>query len=89
VHERCADALAETLVSEEQEIIDRASEDDEWSDHTSLRREEQRLARVADAQRLDVVRDHGLEVRARIGAADGDVVARASCDAESSAGHPD
>ena len=60
--ERRTHALPDALLGQEQEVVGRPAEDDERRDHARLRREEQRLARVAHAELLDVVRDHRLEV---------------------------
>ena len=52
-------------------------QDDERRDHPRLRGEEQRLARVADPERLDVVREHALEVGRGVRAAHADERPRA------------
>jgi hypothetical protein len=62
--------LAELRFREQQEVIRPAAPDDERRDHAPLRREEERLAGVAEVERLDLVRDHPLEVAGRLGAGD-------------------
>jgi hypothetical protein len=47
-----------------------APNDPQRSDHPGLGREQQRSARVADGEGLDVVRDHALKVVGGIGAQD-------------------
>ena len=49
------DWLTEPGLGQEEEVVDGATEHDERRDHPRLRREQQRLARVADPERLDVV----------------------------------
>ncbi len=78
--ERGSDRLTEPGLGQEEEVVDGATEHDERRDHPRLRREQQRLARVADPERLDVVRHHRLQVGGGIGTTDADELPRASCD---------
>ena len=55
-----AHAFTEPVLCEHEEVVDATTEHDERCDHTRLRRQEQRLARSADVERLDVVRHHRL-----------------------------
>ena len=57
-----AQRLAELRLGEEQEVLGPAAQDAHRRDHACLRRQEQGLARVAGGERLDVVREHALEI---------------------------
>ena len=67
------DALAERRLGEEEEVVVPAPQDGQRRDQPRLRGEQQRLARLAGAERLDVVRDHPLEVRRGVLARHADV----------------
>ena len=69
--------LAELRLGEEQEVLVAAAPDDERRDEPRLRREQERGDGVADGERVDVVRDHPLEVVARVRSGDPDEGARA------------
>jgi hypothetical protein len=66
---------------EEEEIVLRASQDPDRRDHAGLRRQEERLAGLSDAERLDVVREHALEVVRGISPSHADKPPRAPSDA--------
>ncbi len=53
-------------LAEEEEVVVGAPPRDERGDDPRLRRQEERLAGVADGERLDVVRHHPVEVRRRV-----------------------
>jgi hypothetical protein len=61
-------AFTEVGLREEQEVVARAADDPQRGDHARLRIQQQRVARLAVAERGDFVRDHALEQRLRIGA---------------------
>ncbi len=67
------DAVAERGLGEEEEVVDSAAEHRQRGDQARLRGEQQRLAGLARPERLDVVRDHPLEIGRRIGTRDADV----------------
>ena len=67
-----ADRLAELGLGQEEEVLLAAAPDDERRDQPRLRRQEQCRARVADAERVHVVRDHALEIVARVRSGDPD-----------------
>ena len=57
------DALAERRLGENEEVVGAAPQDGQRGDQPRLRGEQQCLTRLAGGERLDVVRDHALEVR--------------------------
>ena len=65
--ERGAEALGEIGLGQQQEVVHSAAVDGHRGDDASLRREEKRIARLARPERLDVVRQHPLEIRRRVG----------------------
>jgi hypothetical protein len=65
--------LAGKGLGQEQEVVLPAAHDDERRDDPRLRRQEQRRARLPGCERLDVVRDHAVEVRGRVRPSHGDV----------------
>jgi hypothetical protein len=67
-----AHALAELGLGEQQEVVVGASQDAKRGDHARLRRQQQRLAARPCGERLDVVREHPLEVVRRVRACDAD-----------------
>ena len=67
------DALAERRLGEEQEVVGAPPQNGEWRDQPGLGGEQQRLARLAGSEGLDVVRDHALEVRRSVLARHADV----------------
>jgi hypothetical protein len=79
-NESHAHGVAEALLGQEQEVVDAATEHHERRDDASLRCEEQRLAGVADPERLDVVRDHRLQVRGRVTSHDAHEIPGATSD---------
>ncbi len=87
--ERRPDPLTEPGLGEEQEVLDPTAQNDERRDHPRLRGEEERLAGLADPERLDVVRDHRLQVALRAGPAHADELAWATGDACRGNGHRD
>jgi len=86
---RGTDALTEALLRQEQEVVHASPQHDQRSDDASLRREEKGLARVADGQRLDVVRNHRLQVWLRVGTRHPDEVSGPTSDARGSSRHDD
>ena len=60
--ELVAHPVAEPRVGQDEEVLLAAAPDDERRDHARLRRQQQRRARLADRERLDVVRDHPLQI---------------------------
>ncbi len=82
-----AHALAGAGLGQEQEVFDVPSQHDDRRDHARLRRQQQRLARIADRELLDVVREHRLEECLRTRAAHGHEVARAGGCASRRHGH--
>ena len=58
--------VAESRLGQEQEVVLCAAQHDERRDHARLGGEQQRRARVAGRERLDVVRDHALQVVGRV-----------------------
>ena len=70
------DALAERRLGEEEEVVGAAPQDGQRRDQACLRGEQQRLARLAGREGLDVVRDHALEVRRGVLPRHADVRAR-------------
>jgi hypothetical protein len=69
-HEFRAHALAELRFGEHQEVVVRATQHPQGRDDARLRGQQQRLAALADLERLDVVRDHALEVVGGVGTGD-------------------
>ncbi len=65
-HEQRAHRLAELRLREQQEVLLAAAPHDERSDDPRLRGQQQRGACLADLQGLDVIRDHPLQVVARV-----------------------
>ena len=59
--------LAEPGLGQQQDVLLAAAQHHERRDDPRLRGEQQRLARVAGLERRDLVRDHPLEVRDRVG----------------------
>ena len=57
-----ADHVAEVGLGQHEEVVIATTQDTQRRDDARLRRQQQRLARLADAERGDVVRDHPLEV---------------------------
>ncbi len=72
------DTIPERGLGQQEEIVGSASQHRQWRDQTGLRRQEERLAGLVRAERLDVVRDHPLQVGRRVRAGDADVLPRAS-----------
>ena len=70
------DHLPERRLGEEQEVVGRAAQHGQRCDQPRLRGQQQRLAGLARAERLDVVRDHPLQVGGGVGPGDADVRAR-------------
>jgi hypothetical protein len=70
------DELALSGLRQHEEVVVTAPQDEERRDHPGLRGEEERRARLAGRQRLDVVRDHPLQVVGRIGPRDADELPR-------------
>ena len=64
--------LAQAQLGQQQEVVVGSSQHDERRDHARLRGEEQRGARLPERERLDVVRDHPLQVVRRVGPDDAD-----------------
>ena len=61
--EKLADeAFACLRLGQEEEVVLRPAEDDEGAHDARLRRQEQRLARGADVELLDLVRHHSVQV---------------------------
>ena len=73
---RGAHSFAEARLGQQEKVLHAAPPHGQRRDHARLRREEQRFARVADRELLDVVRDHRLEVRLGIRPPHADEVAR-------------
>jgi len=78
--QRRPDGRAEARLREHEEVVHPTPEHDERCDHPCFRREQKRLARVAEAERLDVVRDHRLQVSFCVRPSDSHEISRASCD---------
>ena len=57
-------------LGQEEEVLLSAPQDAQRSNYTRLRREQERVARAARLERLDVVRDQALEVVLGIGTRD-------------------
>src|SRR5205085_3634472 len=70
------DALAELGFGEDEVVVLIAPQHAERRDHARLRGQQQRVAGLTDRERLDVVRDHPLQVLARIGTGDANERAR-------------
>jgi hypothetical protein len=70
--ERRSDDLAEPVLGQKEVVVIVAANDDHRCDDSGLRRQQQ--SRTGRA--LDVVRDHSLQKVLRLGAANGDIVAR-------------
>ena len=70
-----AHAFSEAVLCEQEEVVDATAEDDERRDYTSLRRQEQRLARSTGVECLDIVRNHRLQIRRGIRTTDAHEVA--------------
>ena len=68
--------LAERRLGEDEEVVGAAPQDGQGGDQPCLRGEQQRLARLAGREGLDVVRDHALEVRGGVLPRHADVRAR-------------
>jgi hypothetical protein len=66
-----ANRFPQSRLGQEQEVVLSSPHHDERSDHPTLRREQERLARRA----CDLVRQHALEEIARVRPTHGDVVA--------------
>ncbi len=75
-----ADDVPELGLGQQQEVLGTAPPDPERGDHPRLRGQKQRLAALALAERLDVVREHPLEVVLRVRARDTDERPRAARD---------
>ncbi len=85
------DGLAELRLGQEQEVLRAPAQDAQGSDHTGLRRQQERVASLSDPQRHHVVGDEALEQRFGLGAANADERPRARRDGEPSYRdtHPD
>jgi hypothetical protein len=66
-NQRLGDSLAGSRLAEQEKRVVRTTPDDERRDDPGLRREKQRLARAADVELLDLVRDHPVQVRGGVG----------------------
>ena len=77
-YELALDRVAELRFRREQEVVFRATEHAQRRDHPRLRREQQRVARTAGLERLDVVRDHALQVVGGVRSRDAEERPRAS-----------
>src|SRR2546421_789042 len=71
-----ADPFAELGLRREQKVVGAAAKDAQRRDHARLRGEQKRLARRAVVERLDVVRDHALQVVLGVWSGDPDERAR-------------
>ncbi|RDI73269.1 hypothetical protein Gocc_3064 [Gaiella occulta] len=67
-----AQSLAELRLGQQQEVVLPAAQHYQRRDESGLRREQQRLARLAGSERLDVVGHHALQVGGGIRSGDGD-----------------
>ena len=65
--ERGAETLGEIGLGQEQEVVHAPTVDGHRGDDAALRREEKRIARLVQPERLDVVGEHSLEIRSRVG----------------------
>jgi hypothetical protein len=63
--------LPELGLGQKEKVVVRAAQHRQGGDHAGLRGQQQRLARLAGREGLDVVRDHPLQVARSVPAADG------------------
>ncbi len=74
-----AETLGELGLGQQQEVVRASAIDGHRSDDARLRREQERVARLVRPECLDVVRQHALEIRRRVGPDHADEAREVSC----------
>ena len=75
-HQLRADDLSQSRLGQDEEVVVRAPQNDERCDHARLGGQQQRRARLTRSERLNVIRDHPLQVVGRIRPGDADELPR-------------